>query len=404
MNENNELVIGIIGAGGIGSNLTSILYPTLQKGKLVEKIGNIRIRIYDSDIVEKNNLAHQKFSISDVGGLKVFSICNRLWSNVDKSNPNRANIILDPSPWDIRIQSDLDDCDIIVVAVDSHQARKVVHRNKKCKYWLDLRCLGDGYIAIDDSVKNTIISQLTPDQESQSCQFPGAMESGNIQFGYISAAAHGSQWIIQCLRIISGEENVVRPLPQVSNITFGTATRLEQADEESELDNLGVSISPQIHSKFEINEDISSGCHDSLKIKETLAGFAQKKDWISLWSLADDLGREVSILYDQNSTMWVDVGTSGRVELAPPIGSLTPYKLWIHTHPRDAYWSSTDRNTIAIYTEILDEAIVLGHDHFKRTIKSDNFYSNSLDDIGPLRKWSDEPISYYDECEVSNAN
>ena len=29
---------------------------------------------------------------------------------------------------------------------------------------------------------------------------------------------------------------------------------------------------------------------------------------------------------------------------------------------------------------------------------------NSLDEIGPLSKWSDEPISYYDESEVSNAN
>tara|TARA_B110000003_G_scaffold276182_1_gene321354 strand:- start:5540 stop:6751 length:1212 start_codon:yes stop_codon:yes gene_type:complete len=403
MNGNNELVIGIIGAGGIGSNLACILYPALQQGQLVEKIGDIRIRIYDSDIVEKNNLPHQKFSISDVGDLKVFSICNRLWSNVDKSNPNRPNIILDPSPWDIRTQSDLDDCNVVVVAVDSHQARKVVHHNKKCKYWLDLRCLGDGYIALDDSVKNSVVSQLTPVQESQSCQLTGAIESGNIQFGYMSAATHGAQWIIQCLRAISGEENVVRPLPQVSNITFGTATRLEQADEQSGLDNLGTPISPQIHSKFEINEEISLGSHDSVKIKETLAGFAQEKDWISLWGLADDLGREVSILYDQESTIWVDVGTTGRVELAPPIGSLTPYKLWIHTHPRNAYWSSTDKNTIAAYTEILDEAIVLGHDHFKRTIKSDNL-SNSLDVIGPLSRWSDEPISYYDECEVSNAN
>ena len=169
MNEDNELVIGIIGAGGIGSNLVSIIYPALQQGKLVEKIGDIRIRIYDSDIVEKNNLPHQRFSISDVGDMKVFSICNRLWSNTDKSNLDRSNIILDPSPWDIRIQSDLDYCDIVVVAVDSHQARKVVHNNEKCKYWLDLRCLGDGYIAIDDSVKNTIVSNLTPIQEPQSC-------------------------------------------------------------------------------------------------------------------------------------------------------------------------------------------------------------------------------------------
>ena len=56
MNRDSELVIAVIGAGGIGSNLMSVLYPALQQGNLVERIGDIRIRIYDSDIVEKSNL------------------------------------------------------------------------------------------------------------------------------------------------------------------------------------------------------------------------------------------------------------------------------------------------------------------------------------------------------------
>ena len=397
MDRDSELVIAVIGAGGIGSNLMSVLYPALQQGNLVERIGDIRIRIYDSDIVEKSNLPHQKFSISDIGAPKVTSLCNRLWSIIDKSS-NGSNLILDPSPWDIKSKDDLYDCDLAIVAVDSHQARRVVHEN--CEFWLDLRCLGDGYIAIDDSVKNSIVSQLTPIQKSQSCQFEGAIDSGNIQFGYLSAAAHGAQWVIQSLRIFSGEENVQRPLPQISNITFGTATRLEQGQEQLDSDTSGKPISPQIHSESEIYTAISSGDHCALVIKETLAGLAEQKDWPSLWNLANELGREVSILYDKNSTIWVDIGTSGRVELSPPIGSFTPYKLWIHTHPLDAYWSSTDRDTIAAYSEILDEAIVLGQDHLKRTIKSNNFSINTLDDNGPLSNWSDEEINHYNLSEV----
>ena len=266
---------------------------------------------------------------------------------------------------------------------------------------MDLRCLGDGYIAIDNTVDTSIVSQLTPNQESQSCQFEGAIESGNIQFGYMSAAAHGAQWVIQSLRIISGEDNAQRPLPQISNITFGTAARLEQGITDSNNEALDSSISPHIHSQLEIDKMVKSGNHDSIVIKETLAAFAEKKDWKSLWSLANELGREVSILYDQELTMWVDIGTSGRVELSPPIGSLTPYKLWIHTHPRDAYWSSTDKDTIAIYSEILDEAIVLGHDHFKRTIKSDDQHFDFLEDFGPLSRWTDEIICEYSMSEVS---
>ena len=56
MNLDEELVIGIIGAGGIGSNLVSMLYPALQQGDLVDKVGDIRICIYDSDNVERKNL------------------------------------------------------------------------------------------------------------------------------------------------------------------------------------------------------------------------------------------------------------------------------------------------------------------------------------------------------------
>jgi hypothetical protein len=217
----------------------------------------------------------------------------------------------------------------------------------------------------------------------------------------MSAAAHGAQWVIQSLRIISGEDNAQRPLPQISNITFGTAARLEQGITDSNNEALDSSVSPHIHSQLEIDKMVKSGNHDSIVIKETLAAFAEKKDWISLWSLANELGREVSILYDQELTIWVDIGTSGRVELSPPIGSLTPYKLWIHTHPRDAYWSSTDKDTIAIYSEILDEAIVLGHDHFKRTIKSDDQHFDFLEDFGPLSRWTDEIICYYSMSEVS---
>ncbi len=92
MNIDEELVIAIIGAGGIGSNLVSMLYPALQQGDLVNNIGDIRICIYDSDTVEKKNLPHQNFNISDIGGLKVTTLCNRLWYDSDKSINDGPNL------------------------------------------------------------------------------------------------------------------------------------------------------------------------------------------------------------------------------------------------------------------------------------------------------------------------
>ncbi|GIT41389.1 MAG: hypothetical protein Ct9H300mP10_03990 [Methanobacteriota archaeon] len=57
--------------------------------------------------------------------------------------------------------------------------------------------------------------------------------------------------------------------------------------------------------------------------------------------------------------------------MSPPIGAKVPFKLWLHTHPQDAYWSSTDRDTIASYTSLLERAVVLGHDHYKQTVFSE---------------------------------
>ena len=165
------------------------------------------------------------------------------------------------------------------------------------------------------------------------------------------------------------------------------------------LESIGEEINPFIHPRSDVMVEILSGNHHSVIIKETLAGLAEEKDWLTLWEIADNLGKEVSILYDKNSSIWVDIGTSGRVELAPPIGSEIPYKLWIHSHPHDAYWSSTDRDTISIFSNILDEAIVLGHDHYKKTTKISDNSVETLADFGELRYWTDEPIIFYNKTE-----
>ena len=79
---------------------------------------------------------------------------------------------------------------------------------------------------------------------------------------------------------------------------------------------------------------------------------------MNLWNLADFLRREVSVLFDSEDKVWFDVGTSGRVRNTPE-GAIIPFKLWIHTHPWDAYWSSTDLNSLMQFSGILNEAIVL---------------------------------------------
>ena len=47
--------IAIIGAGGLGSNLLTALVPALHRGDLLESLGKVRIRVYDSDRVAESN-------------------------------------------------------------------------------------------------------------------------------------------------------------------------------------------------------------------------------------------------------------------------------------------------------------------------------------------------------------
>ncbi|GIT11157.1 MAG: hypothetical protein CM1200mP32_06500 [Methanobacteriota archaeon] len=62
------------------------------------------------------------------------------------------------------------------------------------------------------------------------------------------------------------------------------------------------------------------------------------------------------MLIDAGDKIYIDIGTSGEVKMAPPEDAKVPFKLWIHSHPRDAYWTPTDRDTIACYTGLLEKA------------------------------------------------
>ena len=391
----DELRITIIGAGGIGSNLVSPAVKALHSGALLESLGSVRVRLYDSDLVEESNLAHQNFTPDDVGRYKVEAVMQPLLTfQSDK-------LILEAIAEDVRSPDPILDADIVVVAVDSMEARRLVHRYSHC--WLDLRCQGDGFVAVDFRVDPRVTSKLTPiDAPRASCQLPGAIESGNIQFGHLLAAAHGAQWILQCLRILAGSEVAMPPNPQSANITFGTLGRFDAISPELQPTP---AVSPHIHPQYLLNELVERGDHDSLPIKETLAAFAIDEDWRSLWLLADKMGREVSLLFDAEDRVWVDVGTSGQVRVAPPEGSKIPYKLWIHTHPRDAYWSSTDIDSILMFSTILEEAIVLGHDHLKRSVRCEEPTDYCLERGGELEYWSEEPTTKYELVEeIIDAN
>ena len=155
-------------------------------------------------------------------------------------------------------------------------------------------------------------------------------------------------------------------------------------------------VTPTLHDPHAVQSALDSGDLGSRVLKETIAALASRSMWRQLWLVADALSREVSVLFDRDGRIWVDIGTAGQVRLSPPVGATIPFSLWIHTHPWDAYWSQTDLSTLASYSRILDSALVLGHDHMKSTRKAEG----DCDRLGlgaPLSVWTSEEVRTYEE-------
>ena len=155
-------------------------------------------------------------------------------------------------------------------------------------------------------------------------------------------------------------------------------------------------VTPFLHAPLAVQSAIGSGDLGSRVLKETIAGLASESMWRQLWLVADSLSREVSVLFDRDGRIWVDIGTAGQVRLSPPVGATIPFSLWVHTHPWDAYWSPTDLSTLASYSRILDRALVLGHDHMKSTRKAEGD-CDRLGEGEPLSVWTSEVVRSYDE-------
>ena len=158
-------------------------------------------------------------------------------------------------------------------------------------------------------------------------------------------------------------------------------------------------VTPTLHGPRAVQSALDSGDLGSIVLKETIAALASRSMWRQLWLVADALSREVSVLFDRDGRIWVDIGTAGQVRLSPPVGATIPFSLWIHTHPWEAYWSSTDLSTLASYSRILDSALVLGHDHMKSTRKAEGDCER-LGSGMPLSVWTSEEVRTYEEAVV----
>ncbi len=152
-------------------------------------------------------------------------------------------------------------------------------------------------------------------------------------------------------------------------------------------------MAPKSPSGEVIETKLNLGEFDTDQVRGCISYHAQKENWLSIFLISQRVSREVSILIDADNRIWVDWGTKGEVHLHPPAGSRLPYKLWVHTHPRGrAYWSETDKNSLAVASTILEKALVLGIDGVLFTSITNDELIPRISDSGPLTHWSDEEI------------
>ena len=175
----------IVGAGGIGGLALDLIVPALEKVKQKSSI-----TIMDGDTVEASNLGHQRFSTSDIGSFKT----DALTTKYDRFK----HVQCVPNTDNQRLKEQLQKFDYIIIAVDRPQPRRLVHATNVP--WIDLRSTGDGHVFFTNDSDPSLVSMMTPDHEPASCQIAGAIEAGNIQFGYVNAAAAAATWLMGQLR------------------------------------------------------------------------------------------------------------------------------------------------------------------------------------------------------------
>jgi hypothetical protein len=186
----------VIGAGGIGSLLVEHLARAFAFSGLSET-HILNLTMMDSDVVESRNLPHQQFCHDNLSQPKVSIVRDRVMTiGITSQSVIKVNAIVE----DFSAETDLSKYDLVVVAVDREEPRKIVH--SKANEWLELRARGDGFVMWSHLDDIQILDSLPklPEGTSASCQLDGAIETGNIQFGFALAAAHGAQWVVQWLR------------------------------------------------------------------------------------------------------------------------------------------------------------------------------------------------------------
>jgi molybdopterin/thiamine biosynthesis adenylyltransferase len=151
--------IAIAGAGGIGSNLLSILFDYGYNRKQFSYM-DVEVDIYDDDTVDIKNLLHQNFKIDDVGKHKVKVLEDKyIASGITRR----------------MTEEDFHKYNVIFSCVDSMPFRKSLYEygwsvGKDSLFWIDGRCTSrQGALFTSDMLKPALEPFIDSSQEEGGC-------------------------------------------------------------------------------------------------------------------------------------------------------------------------------------------------------------------------------------------
>jgi molybdopterin/thiamine biosynthesis adenylyltransferase len=137
--------VGLVGAGGLGATTALTL----------AKMGVQQMTVWDGDVVSEENIATQLHKWRDVGVPKVFALQQTLEEFSDE-------IIFDPRPERVNETSAFPRFNLLISAVDSIMARKLIwdaiYRGVKPGFYCDMRMAAEEFqvFVLDMNDKNAV--------------------------------------------------------------------------------------------------------------------------------------------------------------------------------------------------------------------------------------------------------
>ncbi|HEX2543446.1 MAG TPA: PRTRC system ThiF family protein [Ramlibacter sp.] len=137
----------LVGAGGTGSRILEKLVCLHRALVAKGHPGGLAVIVMDPDTVSAANIGRQAFYPGDIGCLKADVLVNR-------ANMALAGACWRSVPQQLDAQANLEDCDLVIGAVDNRAARLAILRAlQNCRsgqrYWLDTgNRMADGQLVL----------------------------------------------------------------------------------------------------------------------------------------------------------------------------------------------------------------------------------------------------------------